>query len=117
MTAGELVEALRSAKFRYSSEADLQLGIERLFTEKGISFEREVRLDPRNRIDFVVGGVGIEIKIDGTAKDLAYQVLRYLRFPSIQEMIVVTTRASHRQMPESLEGKPITVVYLFTSAF
>ena len=112
-----LVEALRSARFRYSSEDDLQLGIEKLLASRSIQYEREVVLGPGERIDFMVDGVGIEVKIDGGVQELGRQVLRYLMHESVREVVVVTTRASHRDLPTELEGKRITVVYLFSSAF
>lgn len=113
-----LLEALRSVRFRYSSEEDLQLGIDRLFRERGIVYEREVRLDSHCRIDFMVeGSIGIEVKIDGSAEELGRQILRYLQHDRVSEIVVVTTRATHRDLPPMLEGKRITVVYLFSSAF
>ena len=114
----DLLEALRSVRFRYSSEEDLQLGIDKLLRERRIQFEREVRLDAHSRIDLLVdGGVGIEVKIGGSTSELGHQVLRYLQHPRINQVVVVTTRATHRDLPEELEGKKIWVVYLFTSAF
>lgn len=112
-----LIEALRSVRFRFSSEEDLQLGIEKLLTSRSIPFEREVRLDAYSRIDFMVGGVGVEVKIDGSAEELGRQVLRYLQHENVREIVVVTTRATHRDLPRELEGKKISVVYLFSSAF
>lgn len=113
-----LIEVLRSVRFRYSSEEDLQLGIDQVLRNRSVVFEREVRLDPHNRIDFLVeGGIGIEVKIDGSVEELGRQVLRYLLHERVQEVVVVTTRATHRDLPPTLEGKRITVVYLFSSAF
>lgn len=113
-----LVEALRSVRFRFSSEEDLQLGIDQLLRKREIVFEREVRLGPHDRIDFLVeGGIGIEVKIDGSAAELGRQALRYALHERVREIVLVTTRASHRDQPPTLEGKPVTVVYLFSSAF
>jgi len=114
----DLLEALRSVRFRYSSEDDLQLGIDGLLKERGFVFQREVRLNPRCRIDFLVDpGIGIEVKIDGSVDELGRQVLRYLAHEQVKEIVVVSTRASHRDLPSEMEGKRISVVYLFSSAF
>jgi len=84
----------------------------------GIQHQREFRLDARSRLDFMVeGGLGIEVKTDGTVSDLGYQILRYLQHESVKGMVVVTTRSSHQHLPSELEGKPVWVVYLFASAF
>lgn len=113
-----LLEAVRSTRFHYVSEDDLQRGMAELLTSLGISYEREYRLDAQSRIDFLVdGALGIEVKIDGSASDLGYQVLRYLQNDAIKGLVVISTRSSHRDLPKTLEGKPIWVVYLFTSAF
>jgi len=113
-----LLEALRQTRFRFTSEDDLQRGIAKLLEERSIPHQREYRLDAQSRLDFLVdGGLGIEVKIDGSASDLGYQVLRYLRHEVVKGVVVITSRSSHRDLPREMEGKPVWVVYLFTSAF
>jgi hypothetical protein len=118
VTADVLAGLLRSARFRYSSEDDLQRGIVQFLEAMAVPFEREVVLAPASRIDFLVGGsIGIEVKIGGSVADLGYQVLRYLQQERVASIIVVTTKASHRDLPPELEGKKIYIVHLYTSAF
>jgi hypothetical protein len=113
-----LLEALRATRFHYTSEDDLQRGIAKVLETAGIPHQREFRLGAQSRLDFMVeGGLGIEVKIDGSAMDLGYQVLRYLKDEAVKGIVVVTTRSSHRDLPRELEGKPIWVLYLFASAF
>lgn len=113
-----LLEAIRRTRFHYVSEDDLQRGLAKLLAESSIPFQREFHLDAQSRIDFMVeGGLGIEVKIDGSVADLGYQVLRYLKHEAVKGVLVVTTRSSHRDLPRELEGKPVWVVYLFSSAF
>ena len=113
-----LLEAIRATRFRYTSEDDLQRGIAQVLEANGIAHQREFRLDAQSRLHFQGdGGLGIEVKLDGSAMDLGYQVLRYLKAEEVRGIVVVTTRSSHRDLPKELEGKPIWVLYLFTSAF
>lgn len=113
-----LLEAIRATRFHYTSEDDLQRGLAALLDQVGVQYEREFYLDAHSRLDFMIeGGLGIETKIDGSASELGYQILRYLQHESVKGMLVVTTRSSHRDLPPALEGKPVWVVYLFTSAF
>lgn len=113
-----LLAAIRGTRFRYVNEDDLQRGLAMVFQTAGIKHEREVILSPQCRIDFMVDGeLGIEVKIDGSVSDLGYQVLRYLQHDSVKGVVVVTTRSGHRDLPPTLNDKPIWVVYLFTSAF
>jgi len=113
-----LLEAIRSTRFHYTSEDDLQRGLAALLDQLGVQYEREFHLDAQSRIDFLVeGGLGVEMKIDGPVSELGYQILRYLQHDAVKAMLVVTTRSSHRDLPPALEGKPVWVVYLFTSAF
>jgi hypothetical protein len=113
-----LLDAIRATRFHYTSEADLQAGLASVLKEAGLAFNQEHRLGPRSRLDFLVdGGLGIEVKINGSAADLGYQILRYLEHEDVRAMVVVTTRAGHRELPRELAGKPVWVVHLFSSAF
>ena len=59
----------------------------------GLPCAHEYRLAPRRRIDFFVGGVGVEIKKGRpNARDLLRQVERYLACDELAEIIVVTQK-------------------------
>lgn len=107
----DILAVLRKYRFGFSSEAALQSSIETVLTSAGIVFEREVQLSSSDRIDFLCGDIGIEVKIDGSANKLSRQVMRYLRSPQLSGIIVVTSKASHH-LPESLDGKRIERVWL-----
>lgn len=105
----ELLELLGGHRFRFTSEAELQNIIEALFLREDIPFEREVRLSSRDRIDFMVGATGLEVKIGGSASDLTRQVFRYLEYTSIDALIIVVSR--HRlKLPEVMRGKRVLSV-------
>lgn len=63
-TVDQVLDAIRHIRIHpATTEADLYNAISAELRAAGIPFEREVRLGPRNRIDYLVaGGIGIEVK-------------------------------------------------------
>ena len=118
MTAAEIATLLRAARFQFSSEDDLQRGIDGLLKSRGLTVQREVVLGPHDRIDFLLdGGIGIEVKVRGNASDLGRQVERYMENPRVSTVIVVTSRMTHQMLPETISEKPVLVVHLMASMF
>jgi hypothetical protein len=113
-TPQEVAALLRSVRFNYVSEDELQRGIEQVLTEAKVTFEREVRLAPHDRIDFIVNGLGIEVKVRGATNEVIRQVQRYQEYERITAVMLVTTCSRHRDIPEMLRGKPVYVVVLQT---
>lgn len=93
------------------NEAELQSAIEAIFRAENIPFEREVQLSPNDRIDFMVGKVGIEIKAAFGYSDVVRQLHRYAQNDRVAEIVLITIKAQH-QMPEKLSGKKVTVINL-----
>jgi hypothetical protein len=104
-----IVDALAGYRFAYASEDGLQQGVARALTAKGFPVEREVRLDARSRLDLLVGGVAIEVKVAGSAP--LQQVRRYLDHWRVDGLVLVTAKVTHR-LPDMLNGKPIRVVQI-----
>ncbi len=69
MAIQDLKKLLRRYRFRYTSERELQDGIETMLTQEGLPFQREASV-VGGAIDFLVGSVGVEVKIDGSTADL-----------------------------------------------
>lgn len=107
MNAEDIGRLLQGYRFSTSSEAVLQQAIERVLVEHGVAHEREVRLAVGDRIDFLIDGVGIECKIDGTLPALIRQVERYTLHGRIGEILVVTSRLRLARLPRELHGKRI----------
>lgn len=107
--------ALSRYKFSHINERKLQDGIESALNKERLWYKREVRLDEKSRIDFLVElNVGVEIKIGGSLSDLTMQASRYLQFPQLVSLLVVTTRAYHRDVPTEIAGKPVRVLWMAT---
>jgi hypothetical protein len=107
---GERVVALlRAYRFDESSEDALQRGVDVVLRDTWFGFEREARLSARDRIDFLVGGLGIECKVDGSTAEVARQLERYAKLDAIDELVLVTTKNRHRAVPREMNGKRVLV--------
>jgi hypothetical protein len=104
-----------SYRYNFQDETSLQEGMAVALTNKGIPFEREVRLDARNRPDFMLGSVAVEVKIKGTFAEFLRQANRYLALDQISALIVVGTPKWVPAVPATLLGKPIYTVRLMSS--
>jgi len=104
MNADGIKGILSVYRFDTVCEAALQGQIEKILQDNNIEYEREVRLSPRDRIDFVVQGIGIEVKIKGSAKAIYRQCQRYCADDRIKELFLVSGRSMG--LPETIEGKP-----------
>lgn len=114
VTVDQVRAALARVRFVYAREVELQDGIGRVLEAAFPGqVQREVRLEGgRNRLDFQVGGVAVEVKIDGSLSELTRQVQRYAGLPEVSGVLAVVGRARLRNLPESLCGKPVGVLHL-----
>lgn len=111
MLSNRITVALAANTYRFATEDELQRGIAAALTNAEIPFEREVRLGLPDRIDFLCGDVGIEVKIGGGISALTRQLSRYADSERIAALVVVTSRNQHRvQLPRRINDKPIAVV-------
>lgn len=114
-----LVKALKSHRYSYQNEKELQEGVEQVLKGLGVPFEREKQLPgDAGIIDFLVGGwaggsVGIEIKTQGSPSEVARQLIRYCGCDLIRELILLTGRSRLGQLPKEMLGKKLTVVTLW----
>lgn len=110
-----LVDTILAYRFRYCGERDLQDGLARVFDAAGLEVDREVRLSPRERIDFLAGDIGLEVKVAGRPSALARQLMRYALDPRIAGLVLVTDRTQFAalRLPPMFNGKPLTVVALY----
>lgn len=109
----ELVLSALRARYRFQHEKELQrlLGIQ--LARAKITYTPEVKLSAEDRIDFLIGTIGVEVKIKGSQKDVVDQLLRYAQHERIGSLILVTTRLQHLvAFPTTLHGKPCTSLYI-----
>lgn len=110
--AGHVESVIRRAGFSSANEGDLQAGIAEVLRGASIPFEREAVLGDGDRIDFLCGRLGIEVKVDGSISEVTRQLWRYAQHPEISVLMLVTVRAKHIGLPREINGKPIRIVVL-----
>lgn len=111
-----MAAAIKSFRFHYSNEKELQEGVGKALTAKGIGFEREKPIGKGGVIDFlVVGGIGVEIKIKGSPSAVARQLVAYAECGEVSEIVLVTGRSRLGRLPATILGKRVTVVTLWTT--
>ena len=103
------IEALRIPLTE--SEYQLHALIAAALRDGGFVVQHEAPIAPRCRVDFLVDGVGIEVKRGKPdRRRLLAQCRRYLEQPALEALIlVVDTRVA---LPDALCGKPVVVVGL-----
>ncbi|KHA63582.1 hypothetical protein [Sphingomonas sp. Ant20] len=107
-TAQAIVAALRRSRFRVGNEADMQLSIGEALTGAGFDHDREHRLSAADRIDFMIGAVGLEAKTRCNKRAIFRQLQRYAEHDAIEALILVTGTAIG--LPAAINGKPIYLV-------
>lgn len=111
-TLDRICELCQTLQCRVARELPLQDAIETLLRENFLGVMREAKLSPGSIVDFLVNSVGLEVKTDGAPTHVLRQIQRYAESDLVQAMVLVTTRAKHREMPNELRGKPVRVVWL-----
>ncbi|WP_345477972.1 hypothetical protein [Nesterenkonia rhizosphaerae] len=86
----------------------MQSTISEALTSAGIDHTREYRLSRRDRIDFLIGTVGIEVKIKGSRADVIRQLGRYAESQQITELILACSmRRLLYGVPNEILGVPV----------
>jgi hypothetical protein len=103
----------RIRAYPVTTEAEIYAMIARELDAEKMHYAREVKLGPRNRIDFIVAGrIGIETKKGKpNSKDVAAQIERYCVSPMIGELILVVERNVFQHVV-SASGKPVHYIAL-----
>lgn len=105
-----VLAALRVGIGTLDSEADLQERVAATLSAGRIAFERERRIAPGCRIDFLAdGGVGIEVK-RGKQSSVLPQLERYAAADAVRALVLLTERRI--AVPAAVGGKPCAAVVL-----
>jgi hypothetical protein len=108
VTAQQVRDALARYRLPVSVEKAMQGAVESALRAEGLAFRREVTRGA-DRIDFLVGTVGVELKVKGSVSEVLRQLERYALWEDVTELLLVTTRGHHLAMPRELNGKPVWV--------
>lgn len=90
--------------YRYGNEIQLHERIAEVLDIHGFTYERERVLDARNRADFWINGLVIEVKVDGALSEALRQVGRYINLPDVTGVILAGTP---RWAGQALVEKPV----------
>lgn len=116
-TIDEVLTELRAHGYRFACEKDLQSGVETVLKRRRWTYAREHQLTSRDRPDFFLNSIALELKIKGSLTEVTRQLHRYAQHPSVEAIILMTSRSRHRGVPRVLNEKPVHVVYLGLDAF
>jgi len=112
----DIAELIGGYRFSYTSEVQLHAHIAAVLTDARFGFEQEVTMASRDRINFLIDGVGIEVKIQGSYATVLAQLQRYAASPRVDALLLVTTIATHLAMPVQIGGKPLRVCSLLAAS-
>lgn len=100
---------LSRGRYRLGSEGLLQIDIAEHLQANGVAFEREVKLGPADRIDFLVErSIGVEVKAKAVARQIYRQLSRYAEYEALSGLILISNTAIG--LPVELNGKPLYFV-------
>lgn len=105
-------DLIAAHRFRYGAEGHLQEGIAGALAQAGWPVRREVLLNRHDRVDLLVVRVGVEVKVAGKPDSVLRQLQRYAASDLLDELLLVTTRARHRDLPAQVGGKSLTVLLI-----
>lgn len=115
MQLASLGRLLGGFLYRYNSEVALHESLAKVLADGGYVAERELVLNAKNRADFCVNGLVIEVKVDGSLSEALRQVDRYITLPSVKGVLLASTqRWADSTLAErpAWEGKPFAMIRL-----
>lgn len=110
MTAQQIIDLLKRFQFNPENEKKLQVQMATVFKNNNVAFRREYYLNDDNHIDFLIGDIGIEVKIKGSKNEIYKQLERYCKFEEVNTIILVTTMSMG--MLKEISGKPVRYINL-----
>lgn len=111
ITPQSLTHQLRGLRMPVTTELALQDALEEWLNSSGMPFEREVRMGPKDRIDFMVADtIGIEVKTRHPRRQIYRQLERYCEGDRLTGLVLVT--GTYLGLPDQIHGVPLFLVSL-----
>lgn len=107
LTPENLCTILAVRYLHLTNEKALQDEIAARLDDCGVAYHKEAKVSG-GAIDFLVGGIGVEVKIKGQRRAIYRQLEKYAEDENISHLILLTSIAS--PMPAEINGKPVTVL-------
>ena len=96
--ARRIAVAIAASRVNLSTEITAHTSLAAILRERGFDVATEVRLTDKDRIDIMVGGVGVEVKVAGGRRDIYRQLERYAASDQIEALVLATAGAWPAQM-------------------
>lgn len=93
LLARRIVAICERSRINVSTELSAHSDLARALEADGMEVVREFRLSARDRIDVLVGGVGVEVKIQGSRRDIFRQLERYAESEHVTALVLATSSA------------------------
>lgn len=106
----EIIRVIGSHRYDLADEAVCQAQMAEALTAAGVQHQREVVIGPGERIDFMIGDVGVEVKLRGGKRAIHGQCQRYCRCAAVKALILTSNRTLG--LPAEMEGKPVHFLHL-----
>ncbi|MCP4573311.1 MAG: hypothetical protein GY838_13230 [bacterium] len=106
LTVAELCRLIHDY-YTFDTETELQIGISRRLQAAGVHHRREVQLTPTDRIDFMIGKLGAEVKTKGSRSALLRQLHRYAKSEEVEALLLITTSPPLARIPDEIAGVPV----------
>ena len=110
MTPPDLVKFIEHLRLPLNNEKELQAAFAHELRRVDAGYAREVSLGDGDIIDFLIGDVGLEMKIKGQRMAIYRQCERYCGHDRLQALVLATNVAMG--MPAAINGKPIFIASL-----
>ena len=116
-TLAKVKYLLANQQYDITEERLIQDKVEMVLEENEIPYTREARLTDSDRIDFLIGSLGVEIKLKTPLTQVTRQLHRYAQSDLVTKLLLVTTSPKLQGVPIKFNGKPIHVLLLVTALF
>lgn len=104
MTPQDIVQFIHARRFLLDSETAVHERIADELTAIGVAFEREVALSRSDRVDFMIGGTAVEVKLAGAKLSIFKQCERYCQHSRVKALVLVSNIAMG--LPRLINGRP-----------
>lgn len=103
--ARRIVAICERSRINVSTEGSAHLSLSEALRAQGVEVQDEVPLNAKDRIDMLIGAVGVEVKIKGQRRDIYRQLQRYAASDRIEALVLVTSAPWPASIRE-IGGKP-----------
>lgn len=111
MGARRIAAIIERSRINTTTEAAANADIKAALEANGFLVESEVVLGPKDRIDLMVGGIGIEVKVGHQRRAVLAQLKRYSEHTCVEALVLAIGAAWPIQMVQ-VGSKPLVVASL-----